>query len=188
MKYRVCVSPSTPRTSLSRLHSDEGPTGGGLKQKIRNLDRRYDIFKIAKFALAGVSGFIVSEIILLLGLLTLFVNLNVPSGAYFSPTLLGLNVLAVGVGITVAFFINERITVRVRNDPRRKGAKQLIVRLLKFEAVNGGGSAIGVAVQLFLLRTFSISPALGNVVGAIAGYPIMYLVSMRFVWKTGHRA
>lgn len=99
-------------------------------------------------------------------------------------TLLELNILASGVGNATAFFINERITVHIQNNPKDKGRKRLIIRLLKFEGLNSAGSAIGVLVQLFLLKTLSVSLVLGNIVGAIVAYPIMYLVSMRFVWKT----
>jgi len=97
---------------------------------------------------------------------------------------LELNILAQGVGIAVAFFINEHITVHVENDQKNKGKKQIIIRLLKFEGINGIGSSIGVLVQLLLLGTLSLSPALGNIVGAVVAYPITYLVCMRLVWRT----
>jgi putative flippase GtrA len=157
-------------------------TQGGLKQKIRNLNKRYGIFKEAKFGIASASGFLTTELILLLGLLTIYGNLSVSGAAYSSPTLLELNILASGVGIATGFFINERITVQ--SNQKGKGKKRLIVRLLKFEALNGAGSAMGVLIQLFLLKTLSVSPVLGNIVGATVAFPIMYLVSMRFVWKT----
>ncbi len=134
-----------------------------------SLGRRYGIFKVAKFALAGASGFLISELILLLGLLALFRSLNVPSTDYFSPTLLELNVLAVGIGIAVSFFINEHITVNVRDDPRRKGVRQLIVRLLKFEAVNGGGSAIGVPTANIEVLYNELLPK----AGVYAGYALV---------------
>jgi putative flippase GtrA len=76
------------------------------------------------------------------------------------------------------------ITVHIRDNQNGEGRKQLIARLLKFEALNGAGSAIGILVQLLLLKTLLVSPALGNFVGAIIAFPFMYLVSMRFVWKT----
>jgi putative flippase GtrA len=99
-----------------------------------------------------------------------------------------LNVLAQGVGITVAFFINERITVSVQNIPKNKGKEQLIMRLLKFEGINGIGSSISILIQLLLLETLSLSPALGNIVGggigSVVAYAIIYLASMRFVWKS----
>lgn len=145
--------------------------------------------KFAKFVSAGVSGGVISELILIIGLFAIYGNLGIPSTTYSSPTLLSLNILAQGVGIAVAFFINEKITVNVQNDPKNKGKKQLIVRLLKFEGTNGIGSAINILIQLLLLATLSLSPALGNIVGGGIGsavaYVVIYFVSMRFVWKQG---
>jgi len=120
----------------------------------------------------------------LIGLLLIYENLIIPSNTYSSPTLLELNILAQAVGIAVAFFINERITVRV--DQKNRGRKQSIIRLLKFEGLNGVGSSIGVVVQLLLLGILSLTPALGNIVGALVAYPIQYSVSMRFVWRTNN--
>jgi putative flippase GtrA len=170
--------------SEARTPVHKTQTQGGLKQKIRNLDKRYGIFKAVKFGLASASGFLTTELILLLGLLLMYGNLSVSGAAYSSPTLLELNIIASGIGIATAFFINERITVHIQDNQNGKGRKQFIVRLLIFEALNGAGSAIGIVVQLLLLKTLLVSPALGNIVGAIIAYPIMYLVSMRFVWKT----
>jgi putative flippase GtrA len=172
-----------PKTSKTCTQSDTKKTQGGFKQKLMNLDKRYGIFKAVKFGLASASGFLTTELILLLGLLQIYGNLSVSGAAYSSPTLLELNILASGIGIATAFFINERVTVHIQNNQKGKGKKQFIARLLKFEALNGAGSAIGVLVQLFLLKTLLVSPALGNIVGAIIAFPIMYLVSMRFVWK-----
>ena len=120
----------------------------------------------------------------MIGLLLIYENLIIPSNTYSSPTLLELNILAQAVGIAVAFFINERITVRV--DQKNRGRKQSIIRLLKFEGLNGVGSSIGVVVQLLLLGILSLTPALGNIVGALVAYPIQYSVSMRFVWRTNN--
>jgi hypothetical protein len=94
--------------------------------------KRFGIPKFAKFVSANISGGIISELILLVGL--------------------------------------------------------LLIRLLKFEGINGVGSSINVLIQLLLLGTLSLSPALGNIVGggigSVAAYAIIYLVSMRFVWRT----
>ncbi|MGD0329706.1 MAG: GtrA family protein [Nitrososphaeria archaeon] len=118
----------------------------------------------------------------MIGLLVIYGNLIIPSNTYSSPALLALNILAQGIGIAVAFFINERITIHVGNDQK----DQLTIRLLKFEGLNGIGSSIGVLIQLLLLGTLSLSPALGNIVGALVAYPIQYLISMRFVWRTNN--
>jgi putative flippase GtrA len=145
------------------------------------------IRKFAKFVSAGISGGVVSELILLIGLLTIYRKLSIPSATYSLSTLLGLNILAQGAGIAVAFFINEKITVNVQNDQKNKGKKQLTMRLLKFGGINAVGSAINILIQLLLLVTLSLSPALGNIVGGVIGsavaYAIIYRASMQFVWK-----
>jgi len=84
--------------------------------------------------------------------------------------------------VVVGFFVNERTTVKTVGR-RQKGSKDTLVRLGKFEGVYALGSAITIAVQLGLLAWMSLSPAVGNIVGAIAAYPVSYLISMRFVWK-----
>ena len=132
--------------------------------------------KFAKFVSAGVSGGVITELILLTGLLAIYRNLGIPSTTYSSSTLLSLNILAQGVGIAVSFFINEKITVNVQNDPKNKGKKQLIVRLLKFEGTNGIGSGISILTQLLLLATLSVSPALGNIVGEVIGSAVAYVI------------
>jgi putative flippase GtrA len=156
-----------------------------LKEKISSLRRRYSkLFRAAEFGLAGAIGFLVAEGILTLGVIILYGSVNVPSAASFSSTLLALNVLAFGIGVTVAFFVNEEITVRKQvKQERAKGLKSVLLRLLKFQGVYLAGNVITVGVQLALLRMLSVSPALGNIVGAIAAYPMSYFVSMRYVWK-----
>ncbi|MHB8567868.1 MAG: GtrA family protein [Nitrososphaerales archaeon] len=144
---------------------------------LRKLVERYsELFRAAKFGIAGAVGFLVAEVILTAGIFAVYHNLNVNSAAYSSPTLLGLNVLAFGVGVTVSFFINERITVRVKS-------AETIIRLLKFQLVYVAGNAVTIGVQLFLLKAFSLTPSLGNIMGAIIAFPLSYFISMRYVWK-----
>ena len=154
-----------------------------MPRAVQELERKYGILRAAKFGIASAAGFLVVELILTIGTFIFFRGAHVPSNDYASPTILGLNVAAFAVGITVAFFINERITVRNQGDQKASGAKSVIIRLLKFQLAYLLGNLITVGVQLLLLAEFSITPAVGNIVGAIIAYPISYLVSMRFVWK-----
>jgi putative flippase GtrA len=62
-------------------------------------------------------------------------------------------------------------------------ALDLAARVLRFEGVNAVGNAVVIVVQFALLAALSLSPLIGNVVGAIVSYPITYLISLRFVWK-----
>ncbi len=160
-----------------------GPKPSGFRQKINSLDKKYGIFKAAKFGIASASGFLLAEGILMLGVLRLYGNLSVPGAAYSSPTFLSLDILALALGVFLAFIINERYTVRVRKTHTNAGSSGFSSRLLRFEGVNAVGNAAAIGVQFALLVTLSITPVIGNVAGAIVAFPITYLVSMRFVWK-----
>ena len=152
-------------------------------EKIRELDRKYHFFRLTQFGIAGIIGFLALEAILVAGLYALYGKADIPSNFASSPQLLSLDIFASVVGVVVGFFVNERTTVRgvVRNGG---GWKEVLVRLGKFEAVYAFGSAITIAVQLALLAWLGLSPAVGNIVGAVAAYPVSYLISMRIVWKT----
>src|SRR5487761_485936 len=153
-----------------------------MKEKMGS--RYGELFRAAKFGIAGVIGFLVVETILTLGIFSLYGNLNAPSAAYSSPTLLALNIGAFGIGVTISFFVNESITVRNQVRQRKTtGSKNVIVPLLKFQLVYLAGNAITIGVQLGFLKVFSLSPVLGNVIGAIVAFPVSYFISMRYVWK-----
>jgi len=152
-------------------------------ERIRGLERKYHFFRLAQFGIAGVVGFLVLEAILVAGLYAMYGNASVPSNFASSPALLSLDIFASVVGVVVGFFVNERTTVKGVSG-REKGWKDTLVRLGKFEGVYALGSAITISVQLALLAWISLSPAFGNIVGAIVAYPVSYFISMRFVWKT----
>ena len=148
---------------------------------MKELDRKYHFYRLAKFGIAGIVGFLVLEAVLVVGLYAVYGSPDLPSDFASSPGLLALDVFASVVGVVVGFFVNERTTVS--DVERRKGWRDTLVRLGKFEGVYALGSAITIAVQLALLAWLALSPAVGNVVGAIAAYPVSYAISMRFVWK-----
>ena len=151
-------------------------------EKARELDRRYGIFRAAQFGIAGVIGFLVLEAILVAGRYAIYGMVDIPSNFASSPALLALDITASVVGVVVGFFVNERTTVRKLSTFER-GARSTLARLMKFEGVYALGSAITIGVQLALLAAFGLSPAVGNVVGAVAAYPASYVISMRVVWK-----
>jgi putative flippase GtrA len=151
-------------------------------ERLRELDRRYRIFRLAQFGMAGIVGFLVLEAILVSGLYALYGDVNLPSNFASSPGLLALDVFASVVGVVAGFFVNERTTVRGM-DRHGKGWRGTLVRLGKFEGVYALGSAITIAVQLALLAWLALSPAIGNVAGAVVAYPVSYAISMRFVWR-----
>ena len=150
--------------------------------RARELDRKYHFFRVVQFGIAGIVGFLVLEGILVAGLYAMYGNTNIPSNFASSPELLSLDIFASVVGVVIGFFVNERTTVKGVGK-REDRWESTLVRLGKFEGVYAVGSAITIAIQLALLAWMSLSPAVGNIVGAIAAYPVSYLISMRFVWK-----
>jgi putative flippase GtrA len=167
------------------LSSSSGSAQGKrtYRQKLLQIDKRYGVFRAAKFGIAGAVGFLVAEAIIIIGLYVIYGRANIPSTIYSSPVLLVLNIVAFVIGVTVGFFINEQITVKNVGDQRQKGVKNTSIRLLKFQAVYAIGNAITIGVQLGLLDAFSLSPAIGNIIGAIVAFPVSYFFSMRIVWK-----
>jgi len=150
----------------------------------KGLSQRYrELFRAAKFGIAGAIGFLVVELILTIGVFFIYHNLSIPSTSFSSPTLLGLNALAFFVGVTCAFFINEKITVEKEVLAERRGAKNLVIRLFKFQLVYVAGNAVTVGVQLALLAALSLAPSVGNIIGAIIAFPLSYFISMRVVWN-----
>jgi putative flippase GtrA len=162
---------------------DPPPAQGGIRQKIVGLDEKYHVFKLAKFAAASGTGFLLAEGLLTLGVLLLYGKLSAPGDAYSSPKFLAFDIAALASGVALSFFLNERLTVRAQQAHKNGGSSSLLVRLLKFEGVNAMGNATILGVQFALLAALSITPVIGNVVGAIVSYPVTYLISMHFVWK-----
>ncbi len=140
-------------------------------------------FRIVRFAVATGIGFLIAEAIIVLGVIA-FYHIAAASGlSDSSPTILGLDALALGTGGTAAFVINERVTVRGVGEERRKGRADWLVRLCKYQLASLLGNVLIIGVQLALLATTSLSPVFGSVVGAVVSYPVTYAVSMRFVWR-----
>lgn len=137
---------------------------------------------VSKFAIVSGIGFLISEAILTEEVLTFYHTTRVPSIASTSVILLGLDVVAFGVGVTVSFFLNERVTVVVPCEQRAKDEKRVLFRWAKYQLVAFLGNTILIEVQLALLGEFSISPLVGTIIGAAISFPVSYIVSMHFVW------
>ncbi len=163
-------------------------SAGSLARNVkRNLETETpavarSVFRVAAFGFSAASGFIVAEGVIVAGLYLLFGRLELPGDMSSSPTLVGLDVVALAVGVAASFVINERTTVRDVQARIRGGAGGALVRLGRFEGVSALGNAVVIMVQLALLAEFGLSPAIGSVVGAVAGFPVSYLASMRVVW------
>src|SRR5208282_6608212 len=109
----------------------------------------------------------------------------IPHASFSSPALLGLDVLSLVIGVSASFVINERITVHVPKTAKREEANRF-KRFLKFQAVSGVGNTGIIVVQLLLLATLEASPLLGAIIGAVVTYPVVYFISIKYVWKA-HR-
>jgi putative flippase GtrA len=159
-----------------------GLTAAEVEKQILMIGTKYGVVKKFRFAIAGAVGFGVTELVLTIGLILFYGKLSLPHASFASPALLGLDVLSLLIGVSVSFFINERITVRLPKTVKGEEASRL-KRLLKFQAVSGGGNVGIIVVQLVLLATLEVSPLLGSVIGAIVTYPIVYYISIKYVWK-----
>ena len=180
-------SSKTPQKTGSNASASKAPglTAAQVEKEIMKLEARYGVVKTFRFAIAGIVGFGVTEAVLTIGLLFFYGKLSIPHASFASPALLGLDVLSLVIGVSASFFINERITVHVPKTVKGEEATRF-KRFLKFQAVSGVGNTGIIVVQLVLLATLEISPLLGTVIGAIATYPIVYFISIKYVWKA-HR-
>jgi putative flippase GtrA len=140
---------------------------------------KFAFFRAVKFAFATGLGFLVAEFILILGFFALYQTIEVPDISS-SPTILGLDALALGVGSTAAFLVNERVTV-TKYDSRTTAG--WLVRLGKYQLAKLLGNILIVVIQFALLAAVSLSPVYGSIVGAILSYPVTYAVAMVFVWR-----
>ncbi len=143
--------------------------------------RRYLDLKIVEFAMAAGAGFLLNLVVLSLGLIVIFHSSIVSRAGDPSPAVLGLDVLALCAGDTLAFTINESLTVRGRVEG--KGAVSWLARWGRYQMAAWMGNAIITVVQLASLLAFALAPASGSILGAVVSYPITYFVSMRFVWR-----
>lgn len=145
-------------------------------------ERRRPVFRVAGFAIASGVGFLVFEAIVTLGVAVLYHSTQVPNLLSASLTVLGLDVLGLVAGNTVAFLINERVTVRGLGHRLGGGVVERAVRWGKYQLTSLLGSTVIVVVQLALLAAVSLSPILGSIAGAIVAFPVAYVASMHVVW------
>jgi putative flippase GtrA len=172
------------RTSLmtKMAHSPESEHFPRLKS-VAAMERRFGTFRVVRFAIASALGFLVFEAVVAFGVVMLYGSINVPSFATSSSWILGLDVVALGIGATVAFLINEQVTVQDSGVARKKGRLSWSLRWGEYQLASLLGNVIIIVVQVSLLATIALSPVFGNVVGAIVSYPVTYVVAMHLVWR-----
>jgi putative flippase GtrA len=154
----------------------------GVEREVERLETRYGIVKTFRFALAGAMGFGVTEAVLAIGLLLFYGKLGVPHASFSSLGLLSLDVLSLVVGVSASFVVNERITVKEPKVATSETGSRFD-RFMKFQAVSGVGNTGIIVVQLILLTALEVSPVLGTIIGAVVTYPIVYFISIKYVWK-----
>ena len=187
IRKATSASSETPPKTVSGVGASKAPglTAGEVEKEVVKLETRYGVVKTFRFAIAGAVGFGVTEVVLTIGLLALYGKLIIPHASFSSPALLGLDVLSLVIGVSASFVINERITVHVPKTAKREEANRF-KRFLKFQAVSGVGNTGIIVVQLLLLATLEASPLLGAIIGAVVTYPVVYFISIKYVWKA-HR-
>jgi putative flippase GtrA len=169
--------------SPSRADDPSERSGSGPKGRLLGAGRDPRVVRIAKFGAASGIGFLVAEVLLILGATAYYHATAVSDPVQTAPVILALDVISFGTGVTVAFLINERVNVGGPDRKSTSGRADWFVRWGKFQAASLLGNVVIVGVQLVLLATTSLKPALGSVIGAIVSYPMTYAISMRFVWK-----
>jgi putative flippase GtrA len=182
--FNLAPGNSSLRTvrSVQRTDNSSLQPNSGQRKTPDNPWRRHGFLRIAKFAAAVGLGFLVAEAILALGVMASYHTIEVPGFVHSSPTILGLDALAFGTGVTVAFIINEQVTIEHQRQQRSKGRASWFVRWCRYQLASLIGNVMIVGVQLALLAMISLSPILGTVIGAVVSYPLTYIVSMHFVW------
>ena len=156
-------------------------TGSEVEREVEKIEAKYPLLKAFRFAIAGAAGYGVTEAVLTIGILLVYGKLTVPHASSSSIGLVSLDILSLAVGVTVSFLINERITVNVHKETAKP--ENRLRRFLKFQGVSGVGNAGIIVVQLILLTAFDISPLLGTIIGAVVTYPVVYFISINYVWK-----
>ncbi len=121
----------------------------------------------------------------LVSILSFGVEEGVLAGVIYSfgfQYIVAANVAAVFTSVAFGFFLNEHWTVRNEGE-HGGGYRGLIIRMLLFQVIYALGSAVGILVQLFLYYTFGINPVIANIGGALAAYPMNYVISLLYVWR-----
>ncbi|MDA4130591.1 MAG: GtrA family protein [Thaumarchaeota archaeon] len=151
-----------------------------IKEWIYRIGSYYTVlFKIGTFGISSGIGFLVAEAILTAGAYFIFGSIKVKTFLSPSPGLLALDIFAFSIGVTVSFFINQ---TSFKWAELIEPTHALFRRLLRFQLVSWGSNALIIGIQLLLWREFFLSPFVGNIVGALATFPLAYLFSMRYIW------
>ena len=145
--------------SVLRADNSSQQSSSGWK-KLFDQARKFGLFQVLKFAIATGIGFLVNEVILILGVIAIYHSTQVPGFENSSLIILGLDALALGIGDTVGFIINEHATVNGQGKQRRKGRVNWLVRWTKYQLATLLGNLMIFGVQLALFATVYFLPFL----------------------------
>ena len=136
----------------------------GIRRIIQNNMKRS-----IKFSISGWIGFGFVELLtyLLFHLLKLS-NLISVSASFLT-------------GVAIEYLINEFWTTREAGI-HSGSYSGILSRMVKFEFINLGGTAISISIQYVLFLTFKLDPLIGNLIGSAASFPINYYLQMKKTW------
>lgn len=140
-------------------------TYGSLKGVVEQ-----NLHRSMKYAVAGFVGFLMVEFLTYI----LFHLAGFPNLVAVIPAFL--------VGVAVEFSMDEFWTTR-NQGIHTAGASAFMYRMGKFEVLNLAGTILAIVLQYLLFLMFSLTPLLGNIVGAAFAFPLNYYIQMRSTWK-----
>ncbi len=94
-------SSQTPREAGSDASTGRAPESfaASFRKGLVKLEERYPVVKTFRFAIAGVVGFGVTEMVLTIGLLGFYGMVSLSYASFASPGLLGLDILSLLIGV-----------------------------------------------------------------------------------------
>lgn len=135
---------------------------------IKNLVQK-NLKRSIKFSISGWIGF---------GFVELFTYI-------FFHVLKAGNLLSVSasflIGVAIEYLVNEFWTTREAGIHSGK-IGGIARRLLKFETINLGGTALSILVQYALFTIFNLEPLIGNLIGSAISFPVNYYLQMKKTW------
>lgn len=84
-------------------------------------------------------------------------------------------------GVAIEYLINEFWTTREAGI-HSGSYSGILRRMVKFEFINLGGTALSISIQYVLFLTFKLDPLIGNLIGSAASFPINYYLQMKNTW------
>ena len=95
------------------------------------------------------------------------------------------NILSVSAsfltGVAIEYLINEFWTTREAGI-HSGSYSGILRRMIKFEFINLGGTALSISIQYILFIIFNLDPLIGNLIGSAASFPLNYYLQMKKTW------